>query len=214
MLTRGLRGCYVFCADAELAAYLRSRIETRTRTVGVLAASPTQPLSVAPSNVVPLRRVSAAERAGARVVPLVDLRFAAGAFGDTQAPEADAADWVEVPDWVQLQPGLFVAQVIGESMNRRIPNGAWCLFRANPQGTRNGKVVVAQHRSIHDPELGGSYTIKAYSSSKVVSPDGTWRHTEIRLHPDSNRTEFEPIVIRDADEGEFRIVAEFLAVLD
>jgi len=30
----------------------------------------------------------------------------------------------------------LVAQVIGESMNRRIPNGAWCLFRAAPAGTR------------------------------------------------------------------------------
>jgi hypothetical protein len=106
-----------------------------------------------------------------------------------------------------------VAQVIGESMNRRIPNGAWCLFRANPQGTRNSKVVVAQHRSIHDPELGGSYTIKVYSSSKVVAPDGTWGHTEIRLKPDSDRIEFKPIVIRGDDDGEFRIVAEFLAVL-
>ena len=86
-----------------------------------------------------------------------------------------------------MQPGLFVAQVVGESMNRRIPNGSWCLFRANPAGTRAGKVVVAQHRTIHDPELGGSYTVKLYSSQKVTAADGTWRHTEIQLAPDSDR---------------------------
>ena len=57
-----------------------------------------------------------------------------------------------LPDWVRPQPGLFVAQVVGESMNRRIPNGAWRLFRANPAGSRQGKVVVVQHRSIADPE--------------------------------------------------------------
>jgi hypothetical protein len=35
-----------------------------------------------------------------------------------------------------------VALVAGESMNRRIPNGTWCLFHTNPTGTREGKVVV------------------------------------------------------------------------
>jgi len=212
LLTRGLRGCYVFCVDAELASYLRARLESRASPGGVHAA-PGTPLFAAAGNVVPLRRLSPAERVGAHAVPLVDLRFAAGAFGDTQALDGDAYDWVEVPDWVHLQPDLFVAQVIGESLNRRIPNGAWCLFRANPQGTRNGKVVVAQHHSIHDPDLGGRYTIKVYTSSKAVAPDGTWRHTEIRLQPDSDRIEFEPIVIRGEDNGEFRIVAEFLTVL-
>jgi hypothetical protein len=31
-------------------------------------------------------------------------------------------------------------------------------------------VVVAEHRSIQDPELEGRYTIKVYSSSKVAAP--------------------------------------------
>lgn len=57
-----------------------------------------------------------------------------------------------LPDWVRPQPGLFVAQVVGESMNRGIPNGAWRRFRASPAGSRQGKVVVVQHRSIADPE--------------------------------------------------------------
>ena len=62
---------------------------------------------------------------------------------------------------------MFVAQVVGESMNRRIPNGAWCLFRAAPTGTREGKVVVVQHRGIADPETGGRFTIKVYISEKA-----------------------------------------------
>ncbi len=32
LMTRGLKGCYVFCADAELAEYLRSRMPTTTYT--------------------------------------------------------------------------------------------------------------------------------------------------------------------------------------
>lgn len=214
LLTRGLRGCYVFCVDPELAAYLRARVESRAPATADGSGWRSGPSDSASGDVVPLRRLTALERDGLRAVPLVDLRFAAGAFSDPQSLDQDASDWVELPDWVRVQPGLFVAQVVGESMNRRIPNGAWCLFRANPQGTRNGKVVVAQHREIHDAELGGSYTIKVYSSSKMFTPDGTWRHTEIRLLPDSDRSEYQPIVLQTSDDGELRIVAEFLAVLD
>lgn len=31
----------------------------------------------------------------------------------------------------------FVTRVVGESMNRRIPNGSWCLFRSNPATGRS-----------------------------------------------------------------------------
>jgi uncharacterized protein len=115
---------------------------------------------------------------------------------------------------VRPQTGLFVAQVVGESMNRRIPNGSWCLFRAKPAGTREGKVVVVQHRGIADPETGGRYTVKIYSSEKAATQDGGWRHERITLRPDSDRPEFEPIVIT-LDEGEdgFEVVAEMLMVL-
>ncbi len=109
---------------------------------------------------------------------------------------------------------MFVAQVTGESMNRRIPNGAWCLFRANPQGTRAGKVVVAQHRAIEDPELGGSYTIKLYSSEKAMEPDGSWRHVRVVLSPDSMDASFKPLEFGPEDAGSLRIVAELIGVLD
>jgi DUF2075 family protein/SOS-response transcriptional repressor LexA len=217
LMTRGMKGCYVYCTDAPLAAYLRGRLTATTdsgdaRPRGTAAAPNAESRD---SNVIPLRRVSIAERAaGMPAVPVIDLRLAAGPFSDPQALETGATDWVTLPDWVRPQPGLFVAQVSGESMNRRIPNGAWCLFRANPTGTREGKVVVVQHRSIADPETGGRYTIKVYSSEKDPAEDGGWRHRRITLRPDSDRPGFEPIVIEagDGDEG-FVVVAEMLTVL-
>ncbi len=217
LMTRGMKGCYVYCTDAPLAAYLRGRLTATTdsgdaRPRGTAAAPNAESRD---SNVIPLRRVSIAERAaGMPAVPVIDLRLAAGPFSDPQALETGATDWVALPDWVRPQPGLFVAQVSGESMNRRIPNGAWCLFRANPTGTREGKVVVVQHRSIADPETGGRYTIKVYSSEKDPAEDGGWRHRRITLRPDSDRPGFEPIVIEagDGDEG-FVVVAEMLTVL-
>uniref|UniRef100_UPI00333FB8B2 S24 family peptidase n=1 Tax=Castellaniella defragrans TaxID=75697 RepID=UPI00333FB8B2 len=101
---------------------------------------------------------------------LIDIKMAAGVFSNHQTRDDTAIEWIEAPEWITPQPGIFVAQVIGESMNRRIPNGSWCLFRVNSSGTRQGKVVIAQHRSIDDPETGGKYTIKVYSSKKKPCP--------------------------------------------
>jgi uncharacterized protein len=214
LMTRGMKGCYVYCTDAPLAAFLRSRLVTKSTSTVVADSAPTAPVR-APSNVFPLRLVSKEERdAGMIAAPLIDLRFAAGAFSSAQAIDQGAQDWVALPDWVRPQPGLFVAQVIGESMNRRIPNGSWCLFRANPPGTREGKVVVVQHRGISDPETGGAYTVKVYASEKAPHEDGGWRHERITLRPDSDRPEFEPIVIDvGKDNDSFSVVGEMLIVL-
>ncbi|MES2939219.1 MAG: DNA/RNA helicase domain-containing protein [Pseudomonadota bacterium] len=211
LMTRGMKGCYVYCADAGLRDFLRSRL--RMMQSSALTELP-QPAQVSRGNVVALRRVSMQERAaGVPAAPLVELRIAAGGFSAAQSVEELGTEWAALPDFVQPQPGLFVAQITGQSMNRRIPDGAWCLFRANPQGTREGKIVVVQHRSIEDPETGASYTIKRYASEKVGTPDGSWQHTRIRLRPDSDQPHFKEIVVDGADEGEFRVVAEFLMVL-
>jgi uncharacterized protein len=216
LMTRGMKGCYVYCTDEPLAEYLRSRLrEVRGMADAGGAEAPPSVTASAPSNVLSLRRVTKVERdAGVVAAPVIDLLFAAGAFSDTQAMEEGAEDWVALPDWVRPQPGLFVAQVVGESMNRRIPNGSWCLFRANPAGTREGKVVVVQHRCIADPETGGRYTIKIYASEKVQAEDGGWRHELVTLRPDSDQPSFEPITIsvRGGEEG-FLVVAEMLMVL-
>jgi len=217
LMTRGMKGCYVYCTDTQLAEFIRSRLRKTSETAGAGARIPTPAPAPLPqdSSVIPLRRISNEERAtGVPAAPVIDLRFAAGAFSNPQAMEEDAADWVALPDWVRPQPGLFVARVVGESMNRRIPNGAWCLFRANPAGTREGKVVVVRHRDITDPETGGRYTIKVYSSEKMPAEDGGWRHRRITLMPDSDRPGFEPIVIESSEEeAEFMVVAELLMPL-
>jgi len=215
LMTRGMKGCYVYCTDAPLAAYLRSRLATLHSAPSDVLDDISTPAISAPSNIIPLRRVSKEERTlGVNAAPIIDLRIAAGAFSKLQALEEEASDWVALPDWVRPQPGLFVAQVVGESMNRRIPNGSWCLFRANPAGTREGKVVVVQHRSISDPETGGRYTVKLYASEKTPADDGGWIHQRITLSPDSNQPEFQPMVIHlGEDEDSFSVVGEMLMVL-
>ena len=54
LMTRGMRGCYVYCVDPELAKYLRARI-----AVSVVGA---QPSGIAPKNVVPLPRLPTSGR--------------------------------------------------------------------------------------------------------------------------------------------------------
>ena len=82
----------------------------------------------------------------------------------------------------------------------------------NPGGSRNGKIVVVQHRSIEDPDLGGRYTVKVYWSEKIRSSDGEWRHNLIRLVPDSTDPAFQPIELHDG-EGEVLVIAELVSVL-
>ena len=213
LMTRGMKGCYVYCCDPALAEYLRARLGQQAAPVAVAAEAPAAPPPGA--KVLPLRRVSQAERAqGVPAVPVVSLKFAAGTFSDPQALEDGATEWVELPEWVKPQPGLFVAQVVGESMNKRIPNGAWCLFRANPQGTRHGKIVVVQHRSISDPETGGSYTIKRYRSEKVMDEDGGWRHERIELVPESDGVGFEVMTVNPQDADGLAVIAEWLMVVE
>jgi type I restriction enzyme, R subunit len=146
-------------------------------------------------------------------IPLVSLKAAAGTFRDGESRPVEAEAWVRPLGHTMPGPGLFVAQVKGESMNRRIPNGAYCVFRQPVAGSRQGRVVLVQHRDIVDPELGGSFTVKLWESEKESNGDGTWRHTEVRLKPVSTDPQQKAIVLRNMDEDEIAVVAELQEVL-
>ncbi|WP_432698695.1 S24 family peptidase [Marinobacterium sp. YM272] len=124
---------------------------------------------------------------------------------------AEAESWAELPDFMRSSPDLFISRVVGESMNRRIPNGSWCLFRANPGGTRQGKIVVVQHRSIEDPDHGGSYTVKQYHSEKIEEY-GELVNQRILLRPLTNAFGYRDIVLEDEQE-DLVVIGEFLTVL-
>jgi phage repressor protein C with HTH and peptisase S24 domain len=148
-------------------------------------------------------------------VPLVSLRAAAGHWSEDQAPVEGVGEWAE--DWVEFdagtnfEPGMFVAKVIGDSMEPEIPNGSYCLFRPPQGGSRQGRRVLAWHAGVTDPHTGGQYTVKVYSSEKVENPDSEWRHTRITLKPLNSA--YEPIVLTPESEEDVRVIAEFVEVV-
>lgn len=162
------------------------------------------------SSVVPLERIVPEEEEKYQIcVPLRTLKAAAGSFGEAQTVEPDG--WVKVPTSRRLRPGMFVAQVVGQSMEPRIPSGSWCLFVEPVEGSRQGRIVLVQHRDIQDPDTGGSYTVKRYRSRKESNGAGGWHHAEIWLEP--LNPEFNPIILKNVLEDEVQVIAELVEVL-
>ena len=204
LMTRGQKSCLIYSADRETRDYFRSRL------IRKLAEQPSLDDVFVPADL-PFRELSPdVVRPYVNSVPLFDLKFAAGSFSLPQL--AAEARWAELPNHLQARPGLFVARVDGESMNRVIPNGSWCLFRANPMGSRQGKIVVVESQEFGDPDLGGRFTIKRYRSEKVTA-SADWRHDRVILSPESSDRNFEAITLFADRDLEFRVVAEFLMVL-
>ena len=98
-------------------------------------------------------------------------------------------------------------------MNRRIPNGAWCLFKPDQGGSRNGKIVLVQSSHFRDAESGSSYTVKRYRSEKIITDDEGWERSKIVLSPMSTVGAFEDIVLAGEQVESFEVVGEFVAVL-
>jgi SOS-response transcriptional repressor LexA len=143
-------------------------------------------------------------------IPLVPLKVAAGAFSDPQHVEDENWDWVEISTKRKLRRGMFVAQVVGESMEPLIPDGSYCLFSSPVTGTRQGKIVLVRMQDGVDPETGERYTVKRYEAIKVVG-NGSARNSTIMLKP--LNPEFEPLVFTALTRADLRVVAEFLEIL-
>lgn len=160
---------------------------------------------VLPFMVMPDSEVGPRERYKSHL-PIYSLQVAASAFSNGQdvVPEG----WVEVDG--RVTEGMFVAQVVGHSMEPTITDGAYCVFERIGAGSRQGKVVLAQHRSIDDPETGGSYTVKEYSSDFVIDGSNERKGT-VTLRP--HNPSFEPIVLTSTVEDDVTVVASLVRLL-
>jgi superfamily II DNA or RNA helicase/HKD family nuclease len=143
-------------------------------------------------------------------IPLYDFYAAAGTFSEIQS----AKDFIliEGPENNHAGNDYFACKIIGESMNRVIPNGSVCLFKPYSGGSRNGKIVLVENIDIQDQDFNSAFTIKTYSSEKVVSEAG-WEHTSIVLRPNSLDTSYESIIINKENGEEMRVFGEFVSII-
>jgi len=106
---------------------------------------------------------------------------------------------------------MFVVQASGHSMEPRINDGDYCVFRAIPAGSLQGKIVLVQHFNFYDDDNSGAYSIKEYSSVKNYDELGGWQHEKIELKPLNSG--YNSIVITPDDGDEFRVIGEFIGVI-
>ncbi len=135
-------------------------------------------------------------------LPVFTLQAAATRFGEDA--EVSESGWRRV-DGIRLTEGMFVAQVVGRSMEPVIPDGSFCVFRSPVVGSREGKRLLIEQFGA--TETSARYTVKRYSSTKVHDGD-SWEHASIRLHP--LNPEFPAF---DLEDGSFRVIAEFVRTL-
>lgn len=143
-------------------------------------------------------------------LPVYSLKAAAGYFGAAESVEP--IGWIEIKGHKNLDKKMFVARAQGSSMEPKIHDGDLLVFRADPEGTRQGKIVLAQFRGMEDPETGGSFAVKVYSSVKVTKEGAKGTQKQIILSP--LNPDFEPIQLNPAKEEDFRIIAEYLYTVE
>ena len=192
LLSRGMKGCYVYFVDEATKAHFLSRIDLPA----TIAAKLKKLFTIEPDVAAALKFVD--------YLPVFSLQAACGNFGRGMAVEP--LGWIKCPPGLKPDHNMFAAQVAGRSMEPRLQDGDYCVFRANPGGSRQNKLVLVQHSSIADPDTGGSYTVKKYTSKKKYAPDGAWQHEEIILQP--LNPAYSPIVIPNAEDEEFMVIAE------
>lgn len=142
-------------------------------------------------------------------LPLYSIRAAAGYFGDGEMVENEG--WMKVEGIGRLNRNMFVVRVVGHSMEPRINDGDYCVFQANPAGSRQGMIVLAQHRGYFDEDNAGAYSVKEYHSTKSFDEFGNWQHETIELRPFN--PDYKPIILTPEDIDDFRIVGGFVAIL-
>lgn len=160
--------------------------------------------------IVPISSIEKAEKQLRNPIRLFNFYAAAGSFSDMQMNKDYAI--IEGPSNGKPNSDYFACKIIGESMNRVIPNGSLCLFKPYDGGSRNGKIVLVEYIDFYDPDFHSAFTIKTYASDKVITEEG-WEHTSVHLRPNSFDVSYKDIIVEPEKASAFRIVGEFIEVL-
>ncbi len=202
LLTRGMKGCYVYFMNKDTERFFKSRIEGMMSEDSLMFSEVAQQIEDNRVGGV-VNQIEESLRFK-EYLPVYSLAAACGRFGEGQ--EVSPLGWMRVDTGRRLNRNMFVIKTVGLSMEPRIKDGSYCVFQGNVVGSRNGKIVLVELRQDADPDT-GRYTIKRYSSRKVFGDDGQWKHEEIILEPLNSA--FDKIVLNGNQDGELKVVAEF-----
>ena len=218
--------------DAEVLAHLEAGLEQRARETGgeeflqyledtlsnVLRISERRSIAVGDLDKALDRlyrvHIQGEERGEVQVLrfqthlPLYSLRAAATKFGEDM--EVEPEGWVRAPESLRITQDMFVAQVVGRSMEPLIPDGSLCIFRRGVVGSRQGKLLLIQQMGAS--QSGGEFTVKRYASTKTATEEG-WRHERIRLEPLNPEFEAWDLDPSAFEDGQYRVRGEFIRVL-
>lgn len=142
-------------------------------------------------------------------IPLYNFYAAAGTFSEMQSDNEFTL--IEGSKSKNQNNEYFACKIVGESMNKVIPNGSICLFRYNPEGTRNGKIVLIENMDIQDQDFKSAFTVKTYSSVKSNSEEEL--NIAITLRPNSFDASYKDIVLTEENARGMRVVGEFVSIL-
>jgi len=192
LMYRGIKGTFIYACNKDLREYLKQHIMSFKKEI---------PFRI-------LRFEDAKPYVNS--VPLVDISAAASSFSDLQIHSN--FEWIELPFNITAKKGYFVCRIIGESMNKEIPNNSYCLFQIDQGGSRNGKIVLVELYDKQDSESGSKFTVKEYHSKKIVD-ENQWEHQSITLKPLSENLEYKDIELAGDDINNFKVVGIFKCVL-
>lgn len=190
ILLRGIKGVFVYACNPNMRQYLAQYLPLQKGNKQDSA-------------------INFIDKPNSKTIPFYDLKIAAGTFSEQQL--VGDLKYIELENEISQPEKYFACRVIGESMNKIIPNNSICLFEKYSGGSRNGKIVLVELTDYTDADSGSNYTIKEYSSKKISSEDG-WRHEEILLLPKSTEP-YQSIVLRDEETVGLKVVGVFVRVL-
>ena len=150
------------------------------------------------------------ENKTSNLVPLFNFFAAAGSFSEMQSNKDFTL--IECPENINQKSDYFACKIIGESMNRVIPNNSICLFKYYKGGPRNEKILLIENMDIQDQDFNSSFTIKVYYSEKEIYEEG-WKHKSIVLMPNSYDDKYKNIIINEENAVGMRVIGEFISVL-
>lgn len=139
-------------------------------------------------------------------LPVYSFAAACGKFGAEEVVDEYEPDgWIDVSELrLGRSPNrnMYIVRAVGESMNRRIQDGQFCVFEYRQGTCDDNDIALVQIARYSDVETQGAYTIKKYTSTR--SNNDVWesaRTETVTLVPVSDDPKYQPIALKN--EGEY-----------